>query len=73
MAGALTERVFVEKMDRIGFTGIVVLGRAPFSLDDAGLYPLFTPDLIDLMRTRLPAARHDEVARALTVVAHKPA
>lgn len=72
MAGALTERVFVEKMDRVGFTGIAVLGRAPFSLDDAGRYPLFTPDLVDLMRTLLPAAQHDEVALALTVVAHKP-
>lgn len=73
MAGALTERVFVEKMDRVGFVGTTVRGRAPFSLDDARLYPLFTADLVDLMRTLLPASRHGEVARALTVVARKPA
>ena len=73
MSGALAERVFVEKMSGVGFTEVEVLERCPFSLAHAALYPLFTPELIDLMRELLSAEQQSEVAVAVTVSAHKPA
>lgn len=50
-----------------------MLERHPFQLDDATRYPLFTQDLIDLMRDLLTPEQQAEVATAITVVATKPA
>ena len=72
MSGALAERVFVHKMTQVGFDAVEVLDRRPFGLADAALYPLFTPDLIELMHNLLPPARQAEVATAVTVSAHRP-
>lgn len=72
MSGALAERVFAHKLEKIGFTDLVTVGRRPFGLRDAARYPLFTPDLIDLMRDLLPPDRQDEVAMSVTVTARKP-
>ena len=72
MSGALAERVFVHKMEQVGFTDVAVVDRQPFGLSDAALYPLFTPELIDLMRTLLPPDRQREVATAIIVQAQKP-
>jgi arsenite methyltransferase len=73
VAGALAERVFVDKMAGVGFRRIAVLERRPFGLDDAERYPLFTPDLVALMRDLLAPAQQAEVAVAVTVSARKPA
>lgn len=73
MAGALAERVFVDKMIGVGFTTPEVRERRSFGIDDAAHYPLFTPDLVDLMRNLLGPAQLDEVAVAVTVSAQKPA
>lgn len=72
MAGALAERVFAHKITKAGFTDLRVLDRRPFSIDEAERYPMFTPDLIELMRTLLPPEQHDDLATVITVVAHKP-
>jgi len=50
-----------------------VAERHPFRLDDATRYPLFTPDLIALMRAQLSPRRQAEVATAITITAVKPA
>ena len=42
MAEALTERDFVEKLEKAGFGDIEVHQREPMSVDDLTLYPLFT-------------------------------
>ncbi len=72
MAGALAERVFVEKIAGVGFSGIETLDRRPFGLEDAARYPLFTPDLVELMRELLSPQQQAEVAVAVTVSARKP-
>lgn len=50
-------------MNKLRKTGFVEIRRGeerPFGLDEAAQYPLFTPDLIALMRSRHPAgAAHD--------------
>jgi hypothetical protein len=72
VAGALTERDFVAKLEKAEFEGIEVLDRQPMSVDDAALYPLFTPDLLDLMRTLISPDRQRELAVAVVVTARRP-
>lgn len=72
MSGALAERVFAHKIAKIGFTDLHVFTRQRFSIDDAARYPLFTAELIDLMRELLPQHQHGEVATSVTLAAHKP-
>jgi arsenite methyltransferase len=69
VAGALTERDFVEKLERAGFGNITIRERRPVSIDDLTLYPLFTDELIDLMRKLIPPDRQGAVATAIVVTA----
>ena len=54
VAGVLTERSLVEKLNRAGFTGIQVVHQRPFGIDDCTMYPLFTDDLVTLMKRLIP-------------------
>lgn len=67
MAGALTERDFVTKLERAGFTKIEILDRAPMGIDDCTLYPLFTSEVLDLMRTLIPPQRQQTIGTAIVV------
>ena len=69
MAGALTERDFVEKLEKAGFGDIQVHHREPISVDDLALYPLFTPEVIELMRTLLPPDQQRAVATSVVITA----
>jgi hypothetical protein len=69
VAGALTERDFVEKLKRAGFREIRVHERRPVSIDDLTLYPLFTDELIELMRRLIAPDRRAAVATAIVVTA----
>jgi len=62
VAGALTERDFVRKLERAGFVEIEVLERTPMGIDDCALYPLFTEELLALMRDLIPRDRLDRIA-----------
>jgi hypothetical protein len=68
----MAERVFAGKLERAGFVDVWVGGHRPFGIDEACLYPLFTPQVIEVMqRTILPEQR-DHVATSVIVKAHKP-
>ncbi|MBW3561206.1 MAG: hypothetical protein KY437_01785 [Actinobacteria bacterium] len=71
--GALAERVFAHRIRKIGSTDPVVHGRRRFSIDAAARYPLFSDELIALMRELLRPEQHDRVATAITLTAWKPA
>lgn len=71
MAGALTERDFVKKLDRAGFVEIEVLEREPMGIDDCALYPLFTEELLETMRRLIPADRLDRIAVCAIVRARR--
>ena len=71
MAGALTERDFVAKLEKAGFEEIEVVERTPLSVDDAALYPLFTDDVLELMRTLIAPDRQSRVAVAIVVRARR--
>ena len=72
MSGALAERVFAEKLGRAGFTDVWVGGHRPFGVAEAALYPLFTQEVIMVMRRTIPRERQDHVATAVIVKATKP-
>jgi arsenite methyltransferase len=61
VAGALTERDFVQKLERAGFVEIEVLERTPMGIDDCALYPLFTEELLAIMRDVIPPERLDRI------------
>lgn len=71
ISGALSEDVFASKLASVGFTDIEMFDRIPFGIDDVALYPLFTPEILDLMRERLPEERQRAVCTSLIVRARK--
>ena len=72
MSGALAERVFAEKLERAGFEDVWVGGHQPYGIDDAAKYPLFTPELIEVMRRTISRDRQAHVATGVIVKARKP-
>ena len=72
VAGALAEEGFLHKLDRAGFQRAEVVYRAPLSIDDCALYPLFSDEVIRLMRTLIPVEHHAQVAVAVVVKAQLP-
>lgn len=71
MSGALTERDFVRKLEKAGFTDIEIVERTPMGVADCALYPLFTEQLLGLMRTLLPLDQQDRVATAIVLLARR--
>jgi arsenite methyltransferase len=72
VAGALAEDDFVHKLEKAGFADVEVLHREPLGIDDCALYPLFSDQVIALMRRLIPEERHDTVAVAVVVRGHLP-
>jgi SAM-dependent methyltransferase/quercetin dioxygenase-like cupin family protein len=73
IAGAISERVLVRKLERAGLVDIEMSERTPLTVDDMALYPLFTADVVDLMRRVLPVEAQRHVATSLIARARKPA
>ena len=72
MSGALAERVFAEKLERAGFANVWVGGHQPFGIEDAALMPLFTSEVIEVMRRTISVEDQDRVATAVIIKASKP-
>lgn len=72
MSGALAERVFAEKLHRAGFDEVWLGGHQPFGIAEASRFPLFTEEVIEVMRRTIPAEHQDHVATAVIIKAVKP-
>lgn len=72
IAGALSERVLTRKLDRVGLTEVAVHGRQPFAVDDVAAYPLFTEEVVALLRRLVPPHRQAAIATSVVVDARKP-
>ncbi len=68
----MAERVFAGKLERAGFTDVWVGGHRPFGIEEANMYPLFTPEVIELMRRTIPIEHQDHVATGVIVKARRP-
>jgi hypothetical protein len=71
VSGALAERVFAEKLGRAGFENIWVGGHQPYGIEDAARYPLFTAELIEVMRRTISPDRQGHVATGVIVKARR--
>lgn len=67
IAGAVSEQLLRRKLERRGFADVTIEHGTPFSVDDVAAYPLFPPDVIELMRRLLPPDEQGEVARAVVI------
>ena len=72
ISGALSERVFTKMLGHSGLVDVEMSNRAPFGIDDVALYPLFTPEVLELMRRLIANERKDRVAVGLIVRARRP-
>jgi len=73
VSGALAERVFAKKIQQAGFVDLVISNHTPMGVDDVALYPLFTAEVVQLMRKVIPAERQPHVATSVLARARKPA
>ncbi len=72
MAGALTERAFVERLAKSGFADIKVLERHTYGVSDLETEPLFPRDLIDAMRRLIRPEVQERIGVRIVVTAKKP-
>ncbi len=68
----MTERVFVDKLHKAGFVDVERGEELPFGVDEWEQYPLFTAELIFLVRRVIPSERQPSVARSVIFRARKP-
>ena len=72
IAGAVSERVLRRKLARAGFDDIDVAGHTGFSLDEVALYPLFTSEVMELLRQLLPREIQQQVALSVIARSRRP-
>lgn len=68
----MAERVFARKLEKVGFTDVWIGEKRPFGIEQAALFPLFTDEVVQLMRKLIPAERRDSVAISVIAKARKP-
>jgi hypothetical protein len=68
----MAERVFAGKLEKAGFVEVWVGGHRPFGIEEASMYPLFSSDVIEVMRSTIPIEHQDHVATGVIVKARKP-
>jgi hypothetical protein len=73
LSGALSERAMYTSLRRAGFRAVSIEPIGSFGIDECALYPLFSPELLDLIRTLVPAERLDRIASSTLIRARKPA
>ncbi len=69
----MAERVFARKLERVGFTDVWVGERTPFGIERVSRYPLFTSEVLRLMRELIPPERQAALAVGVIAKATKPA
>jgi hypothetical protein len=68
----MAERVFARKLEKAGFTDVWIGQKQPFGIEQAAIFPLFTDEVVELMRRLIPAERHGSVAISVIAKARKP-
>jgi len=71
-AGAMAERALLRALARVGLVDVEVRERHPFGVEDCARFPLFTPDLLEVMRATIPPERQSMIATVVTVTARQP-
>jgi hypothetical protein len=69
----VAERVFAKKLTNAGFVDVEFFGHSGYGIDEISLYPLFTPDLIEVMRRTFPPQLQRHLAVGVIIRARKAA
>ena len=72
LSGALSESALYKGLRRAGFRAVEIAPLDRFGVAECALYPLFDEPLLDLLRTTIPAERHDRIARSVVVRGRRP-
>lgn len=72
LSGALSETALYKGLRRAGFRDVAIDPLDPFGIADCADYPLFGPEVLELLRARLPAERHDRIAVSVLARARRP-
>jgi SAM-dependent methyltransferase len=73
LSGALSETALYKGLRRAGFRAVDITPLHAFGIGECALYPLFSEELLALLRDRVPAERHERIAQSVFVTARKPA
>jgi SAM-dependent methyltransferase len=73
LSGALSEIALHKGLRRAGFRDVSIAPLAGFGLAESVLYPLFTEELLALLRVLVPPERQDRIATIALIRARKPA
>jgi SAM-dependent methyltransferase len=73
LSGALSEIALYKGLRRAGFRDVSIKPIAPFGLAECALYPLFTDELMELLRGVVPPERQHHIATSALITARKPA
>jgi SAM-dependent methyltransferase len=73
LSGAMSEVAIYKGLRRAGFRDVELRSLEPFGIAECALYPLFTDELLTLLRTRVALERHDRIAMSMFVAGRKPA
>ena len=73
LSGALSEVAMYKGVRRAGFREVAIEPIESFGIAECALYPLFDDELLDVLRSRVPAERHDRIATSALIRARKPA
>jgi SAM-dependent methyltransferase len=73
LSGALSEVALYKGLRRAGLHDVSIEPLEQFGVAECALYPLFTDDLLALLRARVPSWRHDRIAMSVLVRGRKPA
>ncbi len=61
----------MSKLKKIGFAAVTREVELSVGIDDCAQYPVFTQELMDIMRRHIPRERWQRVARSVVFIAEK--
>jgi SAM-dependent methyltransferase len=73
LSGALSEVALYKGLRRAGFRDVAIEPLGNFGIEECALYPLFSEDILDLLRALVPPEHHDRIAKSVLVRARKEA
>jgi arsenite methyltransferase len=71
LSGALSETALYKALRRAGFRDVAIEPLEPFGIDECSLYPLFSDDLLDLLRSVIARQQQGRIATSVLVRARK--
>ncbi|MES2209109.1 MAG: methyltransferase domain-containing protein [Chloroflexota bacterium] len=73
LSGALSEVALYKGLRRAGFRDVAIEPLGNFGIEECALYPLFSDEILDLLRALVPPERHGRIAKSVLVRARKEA